>query len=153
MERSLKFFQHDPTSQPLQTSQPKSNVFFMKTHKTGSTTLQNILERYADQNDLHIGLSLSPNDPRFRYSSGDYFRKQFVRAGTSPINMILHHMRFNYIEVKGLMPSDTVFITILREPFSLFQSVFSYLHWNCKSFMRVKNNQEGFATWIENPLR
>ena len=163
MEKSIKYFQYQqqqminptsPTSHHHNNSSPKENIFFMKTHKTGSTTLQNILERYADSNNLHVGLSVSPTDPRFRYGRGDFFNRRFVRTNiNSSINMILHHMRFSYTEVKAVMPHDTVYITILREPFSLFQSVFSYLHWNTKSFTRVPNDHLGLATWLAHPER
>ena len=160
MQKSTEYQQQNDPLGFLTTSHnsssSKKNIFFMKTHKTGSTTLQNILMRYADRNNLHVGLSVNPSGPRFPgYARGEFFNRRYVRndMNSSTINMILHHMRFSYTEVKAVMPQDTVYITILREPFNLFQSVFSYQHRNTKSFTHVPNDHQGLTTWLAHPER
>ena len=50
-------------------------------------------------------------------------------------NIIANHMRFNYGELKTLMPSDTKFVTILREPNSLFDSLYHF--YNLKQLFGV----------------
>lgn len=41
-------------------------------------------------------------------------------------NILTHHSRLNYSAMKSLMPNDTLFITIVRDPIHLFESMFHY---------------------------
>lgn len=132
------------------TCTPKKNIFFMKTHKTASTTVQNILLRYADKNDLFVGLQ---KVPMFGYLQGKTFQKDFILPSTRDINMICHHLRLNVSEIRASMPNDTVFITILREPGSQFESIFDYFHNYCKYFSDEPQNRTGFINWLENPQK
>jgi hypothetical protein len=40
-------------------------------------------------------------------------------------NILTHHTRFNYLEIKSIMPSDTIYVTILRDPVQRFESMFA----------------------------
>ncbi|XP_076809535.1 galactose-3-O-sulfotransferase 2-like [Clavelina lepadiformis] len=131
-------------------SMPKRNIFFMKTHKTAGSTVQNILVRYADQHDLFVGLSENA-DFRFHYSQGLFFRTSFVRKTEKEINMLCHHMRFFKQQVMSIMPKDTMYFTILREPSAHFESFFSYLHWHNAAFSLVPQSMEGLNVWLDDP--
>jgi len=52
---------------PESTCTPKSNIFFLKTHKTGSSTVQNLLLRYGDKNNLTFALPRSTTGHVFNY--------------------------------------------------------------------------------------
>ncbi|KAH9363999.1 hypothetical protein HPB48_005266 [Haemaphysalis longicornis] len=60
-------------------------------------------------------------------------------------NILTHHTRFNFKEMGQLMPHDTLYITILRRPDSLFESLYSYCNFssifkrNLTAFVRDKN--------------
>lgn len=41
-------------------------------------------------------------------------------------DLLTHHTRFNYKEIKAVMPVDTVYVTIVREPVHLFESLYVY---------------------------
>lgn len=41
-------------------------------------------------------------------------------------SILTHHSRFNYKEMKLVMPQDTVYVTVVREPVRLFESLYSY---------------------------
>ncbi|XP_039531981.1 galactosylceramide sulfotransferase isoform X2 [Pimephales promelas] len=103
---------------------PKVNLMFLKTHKTGSSTLMNILLRFGEKHQLKFALPDSRND--FSYPSS-FFRTQVksYQPGTC-YNIVCNHMRFNAPEVKKLLPADTVFFTIIRDPAELFESTFHY---------------------------
>lgn len=60
-------------------------------------------------------------------------------------------MRFNKTEVQRLMPNDTIYITILRDPVSMFESLFSYYNQYCQSFKRVANGS--LEAFLQNPRR
>ncbi|XP_077992180.1 galactosylceramide sulfotransferase-like [Glandiceps talaboti] len=103
--------------------QPKENITFMKIHKTGSTTVQNILFRYADNHNLHVGLP--KNKISFAYPQ--LFQKKFVLESPDGIyNILCHHMRFNSKVVTEMMPENTVYVTIIRDPVSHYESFFTY---------------------------
>ncbi|XP_054165997.1 galactosylceramide sulfotransferase-like [Oppia nitens] len=112
---------------------PHVNVVFMKTHKTGSTCIQNIFLRYSDSHDLLIAVPITNG----YFGHPDLFRRQFVPKLKANIsyNMIASHMRFNYEELKAMMSLNTKFVTILRHPNTLFESVYSY--YNLKLLFNV----------------
>ncbi|KAM4809617.1 galactosylceramide sulfotransferase [Rhinophrynus dorsalis] len=122
---------HDP-SQPMTNSSspwtphciPQHNLMFLKTHKTGSSTILNILFRYGQKNHLRFAFPRRRND--FDYP--DYFQRWQVE-GYHPgacFNVICNHMRYKHSEARSLLPQDAVFVTVLRDPALLFESSFQY---------------------------
>ncbi|KAM8747582.1 galactose-3-O-sulfotransferase 3 [Acanthopagrus schlegelii] len=123
---------------PAPSLKPKhTNVAFLKTHKTASSTMQNLLFRFAERNNLTVALPVQACSHQFCYPHS--FTSHFVHPHTLPPNIITNHMRFNRAELQRLMPNNTIYITILREPGSMFESLFSYYNQNCQSFKRVPN--------------
>ncbi|KAI4901137.1 hypothetical protein NFI96_030378, partial [Prochilodus magdalenae] len=129
-------------------SQPKHiSVVFLKTHKTASSTVQNILYRFAERNNLTLALPITACDHQFCYPR--LFSSHFVHPHTMPPHIITNHMRFSHSEVRRLMPNDTVYVTILREPGAMFESLFSYYNQYCQSFKRVPNGS--LETFLNQP--
>ncbi|XP_076829352.1 galactose-3-O-sulfotransferase 3 isoform X2 [Brachyhypopomus gauderio] len=114
-----------------------TSVAFLKTHKTASSTVQNMLFRFAERNNLTVALPITACDHQFCYPR--LFSGSFVHPHTVPPDIVTSHMRFSRAEVRRLMPNDTVHITILREPGAMFESLFSYYNQYCQSFRRVPN--------------
>ncbi|KAM9836427.1 galactose-3-O-sulfotransferase 3 [Aulostomus maculatus] len=137
-------------SHPAPGLKPKhTNVAFLKTHKTASTTMQNLMFRFAERNNLTVALPVQACGHQFCYPRS--FSSHFVHPHTLPPNILTSHMRFNKAEVQRLMPNDTVYITILREPSSMFESLFSYYNQYCQSFKRVPNGS--LEAFLEEPWR
>ncbi|XP_039253216.2 galactosylceramide sulfotransferase-like isoform X1 [Styela clava] len=138
--------------QSSKSNKTKQNVMFLKTHKTGSSTLQNILIRYAYKNDRFVGL------PQLGHIFGMYSGSSFTPSMMFPLpestnmNMLLHHMVFDYTEVSSVLPPDSVFITILREPATQFESAFHYYKHKNAAFGRV-NDKHGMKEYLSNPSR
>ncbi|KAG9274564.1 galactose-3-O-sulfotransferase 3 [Astyanax mexicanus] len=126
------FFQDSGAPRPRHTS-----VAFLKTHKTASTTVQNILFRFAERNNLTVALPVTSCDHQFCYPR--LFSSHYVHPHTTPPDIITNHLRFSRSEVHRLMPNNTIYITILREPGAMFESLFSYYNQYCQSFKRVPN--------------
>nr|XP_039273401.1 galactose-3-O-sulfotransferase 2-like [Styela clava] len=128
------------------TNGPKKNLMFLKTHKTGSSTVQNVLVRHANKNNLFI--ALPAYDILFNYHSGLGFRRDFVKKtpADKTVNMLVHHMVFNKKEVAAVLPPDTIYFTILRDPATQFESVFKYLNRDVRAFRRVKGGMKEFLT-------
>ncbi|XP_071848178.1 galactose-3-O-sulfotransferase 2-like [Apostichopus japonicus] len=116
--------------------EPKGNLVFIKTHKTGSTTLRNILNRYGLSNNLSfllnkeqvVGHIMSPSKPTYitdflppiGVEVGDYQNYQF--------NISNIHMRPNWKELRQLMNPSTIYMTILRHPVDQWLSSYQYFH-------------------------
>ncbi|XP_062244683.1 galactosylceramide sulfotransferase-like [Platichthys flesus] len=103
---------------------PKVDIMFMKTHKTASSTFLNVLFRFGEKQKLKFALPYSRND--FLYPSDfQHTSVQGFRSGMC-FNIMCNHMRFNALEVAKVLPRDTTYITILRDPAQLFESSFHY---------------------------
>ncbi|KAF7652520.1 hypothetical protein LDENG_00095860 [Lucifuga dentata] len=137
-------------SHPSPGLKPKhTNVVFLKTHKTASTTMQNLLFRFAERNNLTVALPVQACGHQFCYPSS--FTSHFVHPHTLPPHIVTSHMRFNKAELQRLMPNDTIYVTILREPSSMFESLFSYYNQYCQSFKRVPNGS--LEAFLDEPWR
>ena len=102
---------------------PKINITFLKTHKTGSTSIQNILMRFGIK---HGALFVLPPEDNILSSRRLFHQDMKWAANISSYNMLAHHTRLNYEAMKKLMPADSLFITIVRDPVSAFESMYSY---------------------------
>lgn len=124
-----------------------TNVFFLKTHKTASTTVQNIFFRFAEHNNLMVALPANPCDHQFCYPH--IFSSHFIHPHTMPPNIVTNHLRFSRSELQRIMPNNTIYITILREPGAMFESLFSYYNQYCETFKRVPNGS--LEAFLDNP--
>ncbi|KAK0138898.1 Galactose-3-O-sulfotransferase 2 [Merluccius polli] len=107
--------------------QPKNHIVFLKTHKTASSTIVNILYRYGDERNLTFGL------PVHKYSQFFYpqrFATTYVEGVHNNMvreyHIICNHLRFNKPELDKLMPEDTFYFSIMRHPVTMFESAFTY---------------------------
>ncbi|KAK7906774.1 hypothetical protein WMY93_015386 [Mugilogobius chulae] len=86
----------------------KTHIVFLKTHKTASSTILNILQLFY---------------PHF-------FASHFVQGVStrriSEFHIMCNHMRFKKSEVAKVMPRDTFYFSILRNPVRMMESIFSY---------------------------
>ncbi|XP_068164919.1 galactose-3-O-sulfotransferase 3-like [Antennarius striatus] len=131
---------------PLQKTK-HTNLVFVKTHKTAGSTMQNLLFRFAQHHNLTVALPAEFCDHKFCYPS--LFSHTFVRPNTIPPNIMTSHLRFNMKELQLVMPKDTIYITILREPSFMFESLFNYFLNYCDSFRRVPNHS--LETFLADP--
>lgn len=117
----------------------KKRIFFLKTHKCASSTVQNILMRFGHKENYDF---LLPNMNNY-IGNPSHFNKSMAlnKYSTSDgqFDMFVHHTRYSQY-VKSVMRTGTIYITILREPTSLFQSIFTFYHFDKK----YKTNLVGF---------
>ncbi|CAH1782166.1 unnamed protein product [Owenia fusiformis] len=109
----------------------QKNVIFLKLHKVGSSTLQNLFFRFADNNDLNMAIPLGLQSGINIFEYPKVFSDKYVMKSTEPFNMIAHHMRYS-TDVHKVMPKGTKSITIIRNPDTQFVSAFNYFGYkNC----------------------
>uniref|UniRef100_A0A3P9JHZ6 Galactose-3-O-sulfotransferase 2 n=1 Tax=Oryzias latipes TaxID=8090 RepID=A0A3P9JHZ6_ORYLA len=112
-------------------------VVFLKTHKTGSSTVQNLLFRMGEKH----GATFAFPSYSYQFSYPDKFEADFVDElpeGSSQFDILCSHMRLNMEELKKVMPPNTIYITILRDPVQTFESVFSYYTFSIPAFSLAK---------------
>ncbi|XP_041653166.1 galactose-3-O-sulfotransferase 2 [Cheilinus undulatus] len=109
------------------TCQPKSHIVFLKTHKTASSTILNILYRYGESRNLTFALPVKKHMQLFY---PNYFAKHFVEGVMShrveEFHIMCNHMRFRKSEVAKVMPEDTFYFSILRHPVAMMESIYTY---------------------------
>ncbi|XP_063690798.1 galactosylceramide sulfotransferase-like isoform X3 [Bolinopsis microptera] len=100
---------------------PQQNIIFTKTHKTGSSTITNILLRYGEGNNRTQLL--------YKYPSSTEFKKlvpERLLTGRSTANIFAQHANFDQGFLKRHIYNTSKTFTILRSPVSQFLSAFSF---------------------------
>ncbi|XP_071503657.1 galactosylceramide sulfotransferase-like [Diadema antillarum] len=124
----------------------RNNIGFFKMHKCSSSTVQNILMRYGDRYDLNFVLP-----PAGNYLGQTYFQKQFAMSfPVKEFNILCHHTRFSREGFESILPSDAAFVTIIRDPATMFESTFTYLNYPARYGIPEPN---ALATFLANPSR
>lgn len=104
----------------------EENILFVKTHKTGSSTITNILNRFGDLRELLVAIPAAGNY-RFQWPSKFHWTyTDLLRLDGETANIFSNHARYNRKQMDLIMKDRTKYITILREPVSQFVSSFYY---------------------------
>ncbi|XP_068686370.1 galactose-3-O-sulfotransferase 3-like [Montipora foliosa] len=106
------------------TCYPVDNILFLKTHKTGGSSVANMLFRFAKSRHLTVAL---PKKQIYSFFWPWSFQISFVDTyDHERPNVLCSHARYNQTTMQALMPYGTKFITILRHPISRFESAFLF---------------------------
>ncbi|KAH9498820.1 Galactosylceramide sulfotransferase [Bulinus truncatus] len=149
-----------PEEEEKRPCKPVRNVAFVKTHKAGSTTVANILLRYGLTHDLNFAL---PNTKLHSYGynyisrAGEVLTRDYIYPipPGQEYNILFNHAIYNRTAFRMIMPNDTVYLTILREPFQQFVSTFEYYHvekYFAKKGIRLPNSTNPISTFLESPF-
>ncbi|ESP02828.1 hypothetical protein LOTGIDRAFT_84047, partial [Lottia gigantea] len=104
---------------------PQNNIVFIKCMKCGTETLASILRRYGYERNLSFVL---PINKRI-YIGWPYQISKFdYRPVIKDFNMLVEHAIYNKTTLQKIMPFNTKYISIIREPFSRFVSSFYYFN-------------------------
>lgn len=135
------------------TCKPKRAVVFVKTHKTGSTTMTNIFLRYAKKHRLSVGLP-----PHKRWELAGYpaiFNEKLIDPQLKTYEMLCHHFRMTSKEkIMQVMPAATVFVTIIRDPANAFESGFSFFRdYPFSVWMEDYTSPNSLAKFLDAPIK
>ncbi|KAF1741504.1 hypothetical protein MXB_3640, partial [Myxobolus squamalis] len=99
-------------------------IFYLKTHKTASSSLQNIFYRLAEKKRLKIALPLQNESVAFWPYSVNEFN---IDRNSYPPDIHLLHSVFDQKKTERIFPKkETFFVTILRNTTTQWASGFSY---------------------------
>ncbi|KAK4303304.1 hypothetical protein Pmani_024688 [Petrolisthes manimaculis] len=109
---------------------PANHIFFLKTHKCASSTVQNIFLRYGYRNNLTFAFPASGN----YLGSPHHFHTNMLPKNLVPaegkVDMFVLHTRLNPKQHTAILHNDTIWVTIVRDPPALYESLFNYFHMN-----------------------
>lgn len=109
---------------------PKTTIFFLKSHKCASSTVQNILMRFGVTHNLDFVLPEVAN----YVGNPEPFSPKFIgfdlRTVDNKYDIFTHHTRFNYDQVLSVMRDNATFVTIIRNPADLYESLFSFYNFD-----------------------
>merc|ERR550537_1222733 len=100
---------------------PQQNLIFTKTHKTGSSTITNILLRYGEV--------YNKTQLLYKYPSSTEYKKlvpERLLTGRPTANIFAQHANFDHSFLKSHIYNTSKTFTILRSPVSQFLSAFSF---------------------------
>lgn len=126
---------------------PRTHVAFLKTHKAGGSSVLNVLHRFGQRRRLRFALPR-----RYQFGYPRPFRAERVkgfRPRGPPFDIICHHMRFDRAEVQRVMPNDSFYFSIIRDPATLAESAFSYY----RSITPAFRNAPSLQSFLESPER
>ncbi|KAH9369570.1 hypothetical protein HPB48_020683 [Haemaphysalis longicornis] len=69
-----------------------------------------------------------------------------MATGKPPFDVLAHHARFNEAEMRAVLGPDPAFITIVREPASLFESLYSYYDLESETHLSLEELVAGRAS-------
>jgi galactosylceramide sulfotransferase/galactose-3-O-sulfotransferase 2 len=123
-----EFSERDPDEIP----QMRTNILFLKTHKTGSSTLQNILLRFGLRYSLNVmlpgvGNYIGYDRPLDETSFDRYLKPPF----DGKFNIFACHSRYHPNTMK-FMHENTIRVTLLRSPPEYFESLYNFFSLNAK---------------------
>ncbi|XP_070547481.1 galactosylceramide sulfotransferase-like [Ptychodera flava] len=143
-------------AEPQDTCTPKHNIVFLKTHKAGSSTVQNIVLRYGEKHKLTFALpkrrGVSENNAGWPH----HFDKQYlIETPGKGYNIFAFHCRFAHKELSAVMPTGSIYFTILREPVSLYESMFRFFFTtNIRRQLKLKGDfTKAAVTFLSDPRR
>ncbi|XP_071492114.1 galactosylceramide sulfotransferase-like [Diadema antillarum] len=133
---------HQATCQPLQ------RVVYIKTHKTGSTTLASIFERYAYLRDLDVAVHR-----RSHIISKDklFLTSMVIKVKgrkRKDFDMLVNHVRYNRRQMDIAVP-HAKYISIIRHPVKQFESFFGYFEIARRLKMNASNPLEVFMSNVK----
>ncbi|XP_062301025.1 galactose-3-O-sulfotransferase 4 [Scomber scombrus] len=142
------FSSPDAQGPSLGSCQPHTHIMFLKTHKTASSTVLNMLYRFGEERNLRFALPLG-----YQLGYPLPFNAHRVKGYRGPRAIEFHimgnHMRFNKLEVEKVMPADTFYFSILRDPVALAESSFAYYKEVAPAFRKAK----GLGDFADDPRK
>ncbi|KAL3847790.1 hypothetical protein ACJMK2_018684 [Sinanodonta woodiana] len=144
----------DTTQRTSKENEEVQHIAFLKVHKVGSTTAQNMFLRFGFQRNLTF--ILPPVKNPYKYPNIISLRDSLNENNTLPapngkhFDLLCNHVIYNRTAFEFFLPNDTVYIGILREPYEQFKSTLNYLRPGY--VFRIKHPLPG-SVYLKDPMK
>lgn len=132
----------------LGSCRPHTHIMFLKTHKTASSTVLNMLYRFGEERGLRFALPLG-YQLGYPLPFNAHRVKGYRGPGAPEFSIMGNHMRFNRAEVEKVMPADAFYFSIVRDPVALAESSFAYYKEVAPAFRKAKS----LGDFADNPRK
>ncbi|CAG0899597.1 unnamed protein product [Darwinula stevensoni] len=103
---------------------PETKIVFYKTHKTGSSTIQNIMLRYGRNRKLNFALPAIANQV---FPDGEHPFDEVARPeGKKSDIYCFHTIPYDEEIIRSVMKETPKWVTVIRQPKELFVSFYKY---------------------------
>jgi hypothetical protein len=129
----------------------KRHVAFLKVHKTGSTTVMNMMLRFATSRNLSIALPKHFNQLAKEHNVID--RQKLLPAfnGSSRYEILCNHVVYSRETFRDAMAVDSEFVAIVRHPWEEFVSAFLYFkHTFNVPYLSTLNGRSMISDYLKN---
>ncbi|XP_064606105.1 galactose-3-O-sulfotransferase 3-like [Liolophura sinensis] len=118
-------------------------VAFLKTHKTGGTTVMNVIQRFGHVRNLVFALPRSTNYLGF----GETVTPNAILPAPKgqSYDLLINHVVYNRHAFRQIMPKETVYVTIIRHPMEQFLSAIEYLKGKLGYLKKLPENNSASA--------
>ncbi|KAL4223782.1 Galactose-3-O-sulfotransferase [Mactra antiquata] len=106
------------TYAPNVTSPEVRHIGFLKVHKAGGSSVQNVLFRFGLKR--HLSFIMPTKD--YKFSTYGHVHVDLINNKNGCYDILALHSVFNKTTYSQVLPSDAVYIAIVREPLSLMIS-------------------------------
>jgi len=127
---------------PDETLSPLPPLAFIKTHRTGSSTIANIIHRLGDQRGLSF---LLPNGDKAQALGwpGPFPGPDFSAKPTHSFDVICNNAVYAEEHMRRFLKPSPFFFTVLRQPVTQVQSAFNFFDPPCG------NDWDARMAWLE----
>lgn len=132
----------EPTEDPDETLLPLPPLVFVKTHRTGSSTIAGIIHRLGDERGLSF---LLPSGERAQGLGwpGPFPGPDFAAKPTHSFDIICNNAVFAEEHMRRFLKPSPLFFTVLRQPVTQVQSAFEFFNPPCG------NDWDARMAWLE----
>ncbi|WAR28510.1 G3ST1-like protein [Mya arenaria] len=153
--RGDSFLIYRPFSTTKKVDRAVRHVAFLKVHKTGSSTAQNIFLRFGWNHNLTFVLPPAKNP--FGYPNIISLREGPTSSNVLPPpagkhhEILCNHVIYNRTSFRTYLPKNTFYVGILREPYECFKSTLNYFRPGY-IFLKIKSPAPG-SDYLTDPLK
>jgi hypothetical protein len=153
--------EHSRSSTGITCRNPKYNIAFLKTHKTASSTITNIVQRFGYYRNLTFVMPLKDiNQQRYNYigKQGESITQDNIipKLDGEQYNILCNHVVYDMRAFQNILPNNTFLFTMIREPFSQFISTLNYYGHASTGYISSFLNQNvsnPLSTYLQSPWR
>ena len=129
------------------------SIYYLKVHKTGSTTFSSILHGFGLRHNLTFAwferrseqISNNMLDYLIPHPLDLIHRTQYQHK----LDIVSIHNIFNKLAIDKIMPHTKKLVATVRHPFEQFKSAFNYFHLD--NILDIRNTSDPFREFLEHP--
>ena len=141
-----------PLDEPIDYCKNNPDIYYVKVHKTGSSTFQNILYRLGISREQYFALFKCKYGMAYPHpAKQEYLYDKPLSPNFRHYNLITDHTQLDSEAYKRYMPRRTQVITLLRHPLHQLKSAFQF--WGLASRLKIPkrlNNGDAVLTYLSN---